>query len=323
MNKLFKLSILSLLAFTTFSCEDNDDVTLTPPSSNIVELASSSNDLTSLVAALQAADGNLVEVLSGGEYTVLAPTNQAFDNFLSENNFPSLDAVPTDLLSTILLNHVISGTVNAYNLSTAGAGYTTTNATNTDGDFLSLYFNTVSGIEFNGVSRVIDGDIAASNGIVHVVDEVIGLPTVVTFATADSTFSTLVSALTRDDLENDYVSALSLNTTPAPYTVFAPTNEAFGSLLTELELNGLSDIDSETLELTLNTHVVYGTNVREEDLSQDMSVSTEGDLLTISLENGPQIIDMNNRVADIITTDVQANNGVIHVINKVMLPEQD
>jgi len=54
-----------------------------------------------------------------------------------------------------------------------------------------------------------------------------------------------------------------------------------------------------------------------------MSVSTEGDLLTISLENGPQIIDMNNRVADIITTDVQANNGVIHVINKVMLPEQD
>lgn len=323
MNKLFKLSILSLLAFTTFSCEDNDDVTLNPPSSNIVELASSSNDLTSLVAALQAADGNLVEVLSGGEYTVLAPTNQAFDNFLSENNFPSLDAVPTDLLSTILLNHVISGTVNAYNLSTAGAGYTTTNAANTDGDFLSLYFNTESGIEFNGVSRVIDGDIAASNGIVHVVDEVIGLPTVVTFATADSTFSTLVSALTRDDLENDYVSALSLNTTPAPYTVFAPTNEAFGSLLTELELNGLSDIDSETLELTLNTHVVYGTNVREEDLSQDMSVSTEGDLLTISLENGPQIIDMNNRVADIITTDVQANNGVIHVINKVMLPEQD
>ena len=323
MNKLFKLSILSLLAFTTFSCEDNDDVTLTPPSSNIVELASSSNDLTSLVAALQAADGNLVEVLSGGEYTVLAPTNQAFDNFLSENNFPSLDAVPTDLLSTILLNHVISGTVNAYNLSTASASYTTTNATNTDGDFLSLYFNTESGIEFNGVSRVIDGDIAASNGIVHVVDEVIGLPTVVTFATADSTFSTLVSALTRDDLENDYVSALSLNTTPAPYTVFAPTNEAFGSLLTELELNGLSDIDSETLELTLNTHVVYGTNVREEDLSQDMSVSTEGDLLTISLENGPQIIDMNNRVADIITTDVQANNGVIHVINKVMLPEQD
>ena len=323
MKKIFKLSVLSFLAFTTFSCEDNDDVTLTPPSSNIVELASSSSDLTSLVAALQAADGNLVEVLSGGEYTVLAPTNQAFDNFLTENNFSSLDAVPTDLLSTILLNHVISGTVNAYNLSTAGAGYTTTNATNADGDFLSLYFNTASGIEFNGVSSVIDGDIAASNGIVHVVDEVIGLPTVVTFATADSTFSTLVAALTRDDLEYDYVSALSLNTTPAPYTVFAPTNEAFGSLLTELEVSELSEIDTATLELTLNTHVVYGANVREEDLSQDMSVPTEGDLLTISLENGPQVIDMNNRAADIIATDVQANNGVIHVINKVMLPEQD
>jgi len=323
MKKIFKLSVLSFLAFTTFSCEDNDDVTLTPPSSNIVELASSSSDLTSLVAALQAADGNLVEVLSGGEYTVLAPTNQAFDNFLTENNFSSLDAVPTDLLSTILLNHVISGTVNAYNLSTAGAGYTTTNATNADGDFLSLYFNTASGIEFNGVSSVIDGDIAASNGIVHIVDEVIGLPTVVTFATADSTFSTLVAALTRDDLEYDYVSALSLNTTPAPYTVFAPTNEAFGSLLTELEVSELSEIDTATLELTLNTHVVYGTNVREEDLSQDMSVPTEGDLLTISLENGPQVIDMNNRAADIIATDVQANNGVIHVINKVMLPEQD
>jgi uncharacterized surface protein with fasciclin (FAS1) repeats len=323
MKRLFKLSILAIITITSISCEDNDDIILIPPPSNIVELATSTPELSTLVAALQAADGNLVDVLSGGEYTVLAPTNEAFDNFLLENNFATLNDVPTDILSSILLNHVISGTVNAYDLSTLGAGYTTTNATNADGDYLSIYFNTSSGVKFNGISGVDNADVAASNGIVHIVDAVIGLPTIVTFATADPTFEKLVAALTTENLNTNYVSVLSSNTSPSPYTVFAPTNEAFDSLLIELEINSLNDLNTTTIEQTLNTHVVFGANVRSEDLTQDMSVSTEGDTLTISLENGAQLIDLNNRVADIIAVDVQANNGVIHVINKVMMTDQN
>ena len=259
--------------------------------------------------------------LSGGNFTVLAPTNDAFAAFLSANGFASLDEVPTDVLSNILLNHVITGSVMSTDLASAGSGYTTTNATNMDGDNLSLYFTTSSGVEFNGQSSVVLADVPASNGIVHVVDAVIGLPTVVTFATSNPAFETLVAALTRDDLGEDFVSILSTTDEPSPFTVFAPTNDAFASLLSELGVDSLGDIDAATLELTLATHVVVEANVRSGDLTNGMSITTIGDGLTVSLDAGPQLIDLNDRIANIIAVDVQAYNGVVHVIDKVVLPQ--
>jgi transforming growth factor-beta-induced protein len=320
--KLPKLLFLLLFSISIISCDndDNDDqteqVVLT-----IVQIAAQEPDLSILVEALMAADGDLTTTLSGGNFTVLAPTNDAFAEFLSANGFASLEEVPTDVLSNILLNHVITGEVVSTDLTTAGSGYTTTNATNLDGDNLSLYFSTTDGVEFNGLSGVVLADIPASNGVVHVVDAVIGLPTVVTFATSNPMFETLVAALTREDLATDYVSVLSSVASPSPFTVFAPTNEAFGSLLTEVGMSSLSEIPVDLLTSTLNTHVVASANVRSGDLTQGMAVSTLGDALTVSLDAGPQLIDLNDRVANIIELDVQAYNGVVHVIDKVVLPQ--
>ena len=320
--KLPKLLFLLLFSISIISCDndDNDDqteqVVLT-----IVQIAAQEPDLSILVEALMAADGDLTTTLSGGNFTVLAPTNDAFAEFLSANGFASLEEVPTDVLSNILLNHVITGEVVSTDLTTAGSGYTTTNATNLDGDNLSLYFSTTDGVEFNGLSGVVLADIPASNGVVHVVDAVIGLPTVVTFATSNPMFETLVAALTREDLATDYVSVLSSVASPSPFTVFAPTNEAFGSLLTEVGMGSLSEIPVDLLTSTLNTHVVASANVRSGDLTQGMAVSTLGDALTVSLDAGPQLIDLNDRVANIIEVDVQAYNGVVHVIDKVVLPQ--
>jgi transforming growth factor-beta-induced protein len=320
--KLPKLLFLLLFSISIISCDndDNDDqteqVVLT-----IVQIAAQEPDLSILVEALMAADGDLTTTLSGGNFTVLAPTNDAFAEFLSANGFASLEEVPTDVLSNILLNHVITGEVVSTDLTTAGSGYTTTNATNLDGDNLSLYFSTTDGVEFNGLSGVVLADIPATNGIIHVVDAVIGLPTVVTFATSNPMFETLVAALTREDLTTDYVSVLSSVASPSPFTVFAPTNEAFGSLLTEVGMGSLSEIPVDLLTSTLNTHVVASANVRSGDLTQGMAVSTLGDALTVSLDAGPQLIDLNDRVANIIVLDVQAYNGVVHVIDKVVLPQ--
>ena len=147
------------------------------------------------------------------------------------------------------------------------------------------------------------------------------LPTVVTFATSNPTFETLVTALTRDDLSEDFVSILSTTDAPSPFTVFAPTNDAFVSLLSELGIDSLDNIDAATLELTLATHVVVEANVRSEDLTQGMSITTIGDGLTVSLDAGPQLIDLNDRIANIIVVDVQAYNGVVHVIDEVVLPQ--
>lgn len=323
MKNLLRLSKLTFLLFVGFSiqsCSDDDEVTTPTGPSNIVEIAMDTPDLSNLVAALSVADGNLVDVLSGGEFTVLAPTNEAFETFLAANGFMSLSDVPTDVLSNILLNHVITGTINSTNLVDAGSGYSTTNASNMDGDNLSLYFDTSSGVTFNGISSVVAADIVASNGIVHVVDQVIALPTVVTFAASNPAFATLVAALTREDHTTDFLSILSTTTEPSPFTVFAPTNDAFGSLLSELGLNALGDIPISTLEATLATHVVVEANVRSTDLVDGMPITTIGSPLTVSLTAGAQLVDTNNRVSNIVAVDVQAYNGVIHVIDKVLLP---
>ena len=310
------------IAFSACS-DDDDNTTPTPDPLNIVETAQATEDLSSLVAALQAADGDLVNVLSGGEFTVLAPTNAAFDSFLADNGFADLSEVPTDVLANILLNHVISGTVLSTTLTDAGAGYTTTNATNEDGDNLSLYFNTTTGVTFNGTSSVAQADVEATNGVVHIVDQVIGLPTIATFATADPTFETLVAALTRPDLEVPFVTILSTTdpTYGIPLTTFAPTNEAFGDLLVEIGADDLSQIDVNLLTAVLLTHVVAQANVRAEDLAQDLPVVTlSEETLTVDLTNGAQLVDPNGRVANIIANNVQAINGVVHVIDKVVLP---
>ena len=317
MKKLLKIIPILLLTTLFLQSCDNDDETVT---NNIVDITQSSEDFTSLVAALQKA--NLVTTLqTQGPFTVLAPTNAAFSTFLSNNGFDSLDEVPVDVLTNILLNHVVGGRLASTDLTT---GYASTFATSSASDAsMSIFIDTSNGgVKFNGISSVASADISADNGIVHVVDAVIGLPSVVTFAVADPTFSTLVAALTRDDLTTNFVGVLSITTgtSPAPFTVFAPTNDAFGSLLSELGIAGLADIDEPTLDSVLKYHVVAGANVLDTNLTDDMTVTTLGGDITANVTGGATLTNSDGRVSDIIATNVQANNGVIHAINKVILP---
>ena len=319
MKNLLKIIPILLVTFLLFqSCNNNDDDNVEEPST-IINLAVDSADLTSLVAALERT--NLVSTLQGeGPFTVLAPSNDAFVTFLSANNFNSLEDVPVDVLTNILLNHVISGSVLSSDLST---GYANTLATSSASQTsMSIYIDVSNGVNFNGVSSVTSADILAVNGVIHKVDAVIGLPSVVTFATADPNFSTLVSALTRNDLTTDFISILSTTTgtSPAPFTVFAPINDAFNRLLTELNLTSLSEIDEPTLDIVLKYHVVGGANVLDSSLTDDLTVSTLGGDITANVTGGATLTDANGRIADIIVTNVQANNGVIHAINKVILP---
>ena len=296
------------------SCSDDDDPVKQPET--IAEIAAATPGFETLVAALDRAD--LVETLnSPGAFTVFAPTNTAFQAFLTANNFASLETIPVDVLKQVLLNHVVAGKNVSSALST---GYVNSLATygNTNLN-LSMFINTSSGVELNGVSNVTTPDINATNGVIHIVDAVIGLPTVVTFATADPTFSTLVAALTRES-SFTYVSTLSSTTTPAPFTVFAPTNTAFGNLLTELGAANLAAIPTATLSATLNMHVVAGANVQSSALTNNMTITTLGGNITAKTSGGATLTDANNRVSNIVAVNVQAVNGVIHAIDKVILP---
>lgn len=318
MKTLIKSTLVLFLTAALYSCANDDSgTTTTEPDPTIAGFVAANSDYSILLEALQRA--NLVATLDGTtDFTVFAPNNNAFTAFLNANGFATINDVPVDVLTNILLNHVVNGTVESTDLVT---GYINTLATeSTSGANLSAYVNTASGVNINGASNVTTPDVSVTNGVIHAVDEVIGLPTVVTFAVADSTFSTLVAALTRDD-QPDFVTVLSTpaGTAPAPFTVFAPTNDAFGDLLTELSAGSLDDIDGATLTATLNTHVIAGANVRAEDLTSG-AVTTLGDEITIDA-NDATITDPNGRISNIIVTNVQAINGVVHAIDKVILPQ--
>lgn len=319
MKNLFKTSLLALAIIFT-SCSDDDDNQPTPVETNtIVDIVSGNPDFSTLGSAL--AITNLTSVLaSDGPFTVFAPTNDAFADFLTTNGFATLEDVPVDALASTLLNHVIGGVNNAADLET---GYVNTSAVfNGEADApLSMYVNTTEGVTLNGISNVTTADVAADNGVIHIVDAVITMPSVVTFAAADAaTFSELVGALTRAD-QPDYVSVLSTanGTAPAPFTVFAPTNQAFTNLYAELNVSGIEDVDGAILTATLNTHVVAGANVRAEDLVSG-TVATLGDDLEIDATTAI-ITDPNGRTSQVIVTNVQAANGVIHAIDTVLLPQ--
>lgn len=316
MKNLFKLSaLLFLFGFLLTSCEESRDDMETPKS--IYELASTDADLSNLKAAIDKA--GLASTLSAsGSFTVFAPSNAAFSQFLAENGFASLNDVPNAALKEILLNHVLATKVMAAQVTT---GYVSTLAKGnaSSAKNLSMYINTDSGVKINGISTVTKTDISASNGVIHKVDKVIGLPTVVTHALANPNFSSLVTALTRSDMPN--FAAILSGTTNSPFTVFAPTNAAFTSLLTELSLPNLGAVPTSTLENVLKYHVVAGANVLSTDITNNMNVTTfQGGTFKITTTGGVKITDANNRVSNVIATDVQCSNGVIHAIDKVLLP---
>lgn len=321
-QKLTSILLMLFLSIAISSCSDDDETTIPVVGNSITDIASRNSDFSILVSALDRA--GLVTTLDGqGPFTVFAPTNAAFSAFLSDNGYNYIDEVPVAALKEILLNHVVSGAVTSSQLAT---GYVKTlakgsaSASNT----LSMFINTSSGVVLNGGvdnsgASVTTADILADNGVIHVINGVLALPTVVNHALANPDFSILVQALTRND-QPDFVGILS-GTTSSPFTVFAPKNSAFVNLLSELGVASLNDIAQATLESTLKYHVVTGANVLAANLTNNQSVSTfEGDSFTIGLTGGAKINDANGRISNIVATDVQASNGVVHVIDKVLLP---
>ena len=313
---------LALFVLTLSSCS-SDDNGPSQDNMSIYATAKANAQLSVLASALEKA-GLASTLSSSGSFTVFAPTNEAFNAFLSKNGYADLNAVPVAALKEILLNHVLSTKVKSSAIVT---GYVKTLAKGSasTSNTLSMYIekNTavdINGGKANGGATVTTADIEATNGVVHIVDGVIGLPTIVTHAIANKNFTTLVSALTYNS-SSGFAAMLS-GTTGSPFTVFAPTNTAFASFLTETGFSGLSAIPANVLETTLKYHVVAGANVQSSALTNGQTVNTAASQsFTINTAGGVKITDANGRISNIIITDVQCSNGIIHVIDKVLLPK--
>lgn len=306
--------VLITLSSIIVSC-DSDDDDMKAANNTITGIAVKNSNLKILVQALTKAD--LATTLQGtGPFTVFAPTDAAFTAFLKTTPYATINDVPKDVLTQILLNHVINGNAKSTDLTT---GYIKTLAKSASSgtNTMSMHIDLSSGVKLNGVASVTTADVIASNGVIHVVDAVINLPTVVTHATANQNFTSLVNALTASG-QPDFVTILSGS---GPFTVFAPTNAAFTALNTELSPGGIAGVSNANLTKVLQYHVVSG-NIAAASLTEGQVVNTlqTPQTFTIQLTGGAKIKDVNNRISNIFVTDVQCSNGVIHVLDKVLLP---
>jgi transforming growth factor-beta-induced protein len=279
------------------------------PTGTIVDVAIGAGDFTTLVAALQATGLDSVLADESATFTVFAPTDAAFA-VLGEATLNSLLADP-DALSDILLYHVFSGA--AVDAVTA-LSLTGTEITMANGDSAALARDgtqlTIAG------ANIVVTDIAATNGVVHVIDAVIlppsdALGSIVDVAVAAGDFTTLVDALQATGLDE------TLADLSSTFTVFAPTDSAFDALGQDTIDSLLADPD--TLRNILLYHVIAGQAVPAEtalSLAGSMVEMANGDSTTLSISEDKLFIDE----AEVIVTDIETANGIIHVINAVLLP---
>ncbi len=173
------------------------------------------------------------------------------------------------------------------------------------------YYGAIEGAEVGKFTSDLSGLFELSSNSIEVVRRT---KNILELAMEDPNFSSLVAALTRDDLTTDFVSILSGD---GPITAFAPNNAAFDALINELDgVNTLDEIPVEVLEAVLRYHAIAGTAYTSDMLPSRVSTIGEGVLEIV----GSQITDAQDRVSNIITPDIEASNGVIHEIDKVLLP---
>jgi transforming growth factor-beta-induced protein len=271
------------------------------PSETVADVAID-NGFSTLTSAVVKAE--LLPLLTDpfGTFTVFAPTNAAFESLAAALDTTVNGLLNLPNLANILAYHVL-GTEVASSAVTNGAIVTPLSTTNT----LKLT-KTTTGNVFVNQAQVTAVDIDADNGKVHVLNAVVlPIETVVDVA-IDNGFSTLTSAVIKAEL-------LPVLTDPlAEFTVFAPTNTAFDNLATALntDINGILALPN--LADVLTYHVVAGT-VLSTDLVAGPVVTVNGASVTVSLTGGVKVND-----ANVTTADVTADNGVVHVIDKVLLP---
>ena len=308
LNRRTILMTAALGAGTTLlqACGGGDD----EPQRNIVEIAQSNPDLSILVEAVVAA--GLAPNLSTGSLTVFAPTNAAFAALLSELGVTKEALLANKpLLTAVLSYHVLSSRVPRADVPVGKA------ITPLAGGFFKI--EATGGLKVtdgrNRVSNITATDIQASNGVVHLLDRVL-LPAdkdIVATASALPDFSILVEAVVAAGL------ASTLQGT-GPFTVFAPTNAAFAALLTELGVSK-ADLLANTALLTkvLTYHVVPARVLKAEVPVNTAITTVQGQSFTVN--SSLVITDQNMRTSSIVATDVFTSNGVIHVVDKVILPK--
>lgn len=315
-RQFLKIGLATGMALTLSACGggDDDEAPASPSSTtlDLVEVLAGRSEYSLLVEAVQTA--GLVNTLKGtGPFTVFAPTNAAFSALLAELGTTKADLFAnTTLLSEVLTYHVLSAQVTASGIPFGRA------ITTAQGSIFKIDTGSSSPVITDGRNRtanITQTDLITRNGVIHQIDKVI-LPAdkdiVETALSLAPEFSILVEAVQAAGL----VSTLQGT---GPFTVFAPTDAAFASALTELGVDKDTLFSNTELLTQILTYHVLGQRVLKADVPLNTAITTvEG--TSFQVNSSLAIVDAVGRTANILNTDVLTSNGVIHVIDKVILP---
>lgn len=307
---------LSAAVITLSSCNKDDDPVVT---NTITDVVSNNTSFSVLKEAVVKA--NLATTLSGaGPFTVFAPDNAAFASAgITSTTVASLTSTQ---LSDLLLYHTIGSKILAADVP-AGPNAKVITA---GGDSVFVTRN-ASGVFVNGI-KVAAADIAADNGVIHQLSKALNKPSgnvVATAQAAGSGLDSLVKAIVRANNAPGGDPTLINTLSTATITVFAPTNAAFTQLLGALGTNDINNIPVATLLAVLKYHVVGG-RAFSSDLANGNLAMLAGGSTTINLTNGsgggPTIKGNGNgaNLSNIVGTNLMCRNGVVHVIDRVLLP---
>lgn len=271
---------------------------------DIVDTAVAAGQFNTLAAALKA--GGLVKALKGkGPFTVFAPTDEAFSKVPKKTLEMLLKPENKAKLAAILKYHVVSGKVTAKQVMTLK------NATTLKGSSVAVQFDKKKKTVSIDGAKVVKADIVCSNGVIHVIDKVIlPRPDLVDTAVKAGSFKTLAAAVKAAGL----VKALKGD---GPFTVFAPTDEAFAKLPKGTVENLLLPENKDKLVAILKYHVVAGNVLAADVVKLKKAKTLQGSEVKVLIDDGKVMIDN----AQVLKADVLAGNGVIHVIDSVILPK--
>lgn len=290
------------------------DIDIPAPAMTLVDVAIANGNFTMLVAALQSTGLDTVLSDLDSDFTVFAPSDDAFAKLPAG----TLDSLTSEQLTNILLYHVLSGEVLADSAITVAQSMENM-ITMANSDKASLSF--VDSMLFVNGGKVSTADVMADNGVIHVLDNVLLPPAqmatpsqnIVEVAVADpDNFSTLVTALTAADL------VTTLSDDDAMFTVFAPTNAAFAAIDPDALLALLADTDA--LTNVLLTHVVGGATLSSLDAyaaNGKMLTTASGTAINVAIDAETGMLVIGG--ANVVISDIYTTNGVIHVIDRVIL----
>lgn len=321
---LLGISALSFLIFTSCSKDEPDPVNV-PTASHLVAKAEGEADLSLFVEAIRKV--GLEGLLTSGTHTVFAPNNTAFQSALADLNANSIDDLinikGVDEVKNIMLYHILPSEIVASNLV---SNYYFTEATNDDGNNLSMYVLRDSGVEINGSgalsSTVLEADLQASNGVIHKVDALIFPATISILLQSNPEFNTLTSAL--GIATGGLLGTLSNES--SNYTLFAPDNFAFSRYFMDNQISDLNQYASQIgpgqLQNVLLYHLLPGIFRKDDLQTGTLNTSYNGEHISIINDSSGNITINDNapKSVTVVFFNITAINGVVHVINNVLEP---